>query len=836
MVPLLPRLNRSLILVSVCAAFALFAARSALVAASLALNDRGYFETRGLNVLVFSNTYDGAFSDAKIAGVELIHHGVRTATNGDVRLSPTPAQWDPAPQLIERRVNPADGSIEARMRYSDPAFEYTIRAEARGDGVVLSVNLAHPLPPALVGRAGFNLEFLPSAYFHKLFLMDGRSGNLPLAPAGPVIKTAAGAVEPEPLATGATLVLAPGDPKQRVTIASQTGPLQLYDGRNVAQNGWFVVRTLIPGGRTGRVVAWSLSASTLPRWTRRPVIGHSQAGYRPAQRKIAVIELDPHDAPAATARVLQIGGDGRLTEKFSAPARDWGSYLRYHYLKFDFSAVTEPGAYVIDYDGVRTAPFRIAGDAYENAWQPTLDVYLPVQMDHMLVREAYRVWHGHSHRDDARQAPVNHEHFDLYAQGPTTDSPYRPGEHIPGLNVGGWLDAGDFDVRTQTQYAVVTRLVQTWEAFAPRRDQTTIDQKTRTVSIHVPDGVPDLLQQIEHGTLQLLAQQRAVGHAICGIIAPDLGQYTHLGDAASKTDGLVYSANLKPGEAEADRSGTPDDRWAFTSKSSALNYGSAAALAAASRALRGYRDELADECLATARHVWTGEQAHAPDTFHHGNTTGGFLADEEFHAAVELLLATREPSFARRAEELWPAVEPRFAANAGNAVRALPFLSAAFARKLAADTAVYRQELDALTKANPYGVPIYPGGWAGNGRVIAFATTNYMLHKAFPKLIDAAAVLRGLDYLLGCHPGSDISFVSGVGTVSKEIAYGNNRADFSFIPGGIVPGVLILKPDFPENKEDWPFLWGENEYVVNVGPAYIFLVHAANDLLTEAPR
>ena len=42
--------------------------------------------------------------------------------------------------------------------------------------------------------------------------------------------------------------------------------------------------------------------------------------------------------------------------------------------------------------------------------------------------------------------------------------------------------------------------------------------------------------------------------------------------------------------------------------------------------------------------------------------------------------------------------------------------------------------------------------------------------------------------------------------------------------------MLILKPDFPENKEDWPFMWGENEYVVDVCAEYIYLVHAAHDL------
>ena len=86
-------------------------------------------------------------------------------------------------------------------------------------------------------------------------------------------------------------------------------------------------------------------------------------------------------------------------------------------------------------------------------------------MDHVKVREGYRIWHGASHLDDARQAPVNYTHFDGYAQGPSTDSPFAPGEHIPGLNVGGWYDAGDFDIRTQTQASVITDLTLAWEVF-----------------------------------------------------------------------------------------------------------------------------------------------------------------------------------------------------------------------------------------------------------------------------------------------------------------------------------------------------------------------------------
>jgi hypothetical protein len=100
-------------------------------------------------------------------------------------------------------------------------------------------------------------------------------------------------------------------------------------------------------------------------------------------------------------------------------------------------------------------------------------------------------------------------------------------------------------------------------------------------------------------------------------------------------------------------------------------------------------------------------------------------------------------------------------------------------------------------------------------------------------IVTGYETLGAMAFLTCHHPGSFISFVSGVGTVSKEVAYGSNRADFSFIAGGVVPGVLIIKPDFPENHEDWPFFWGENEYVVTEGALWIELVHAAEDLAKQ---
>lgn len=799
----------------------------------LEIDSAGYFEKRGLNIFVFNDRY-GLFGDEKASGIEIIHHGVRTATNGDVRLSATPMQWDSIPQILRKTVDKATNSIETFLSYPSYHFDYSIKVEAKDSGVLISVHLDKPLPAELVGHAGLNLEFLPAAYFHKTYLMDQASGIFPLYPSGEMRRDSdLHRFEPLALASGRSITLAPEDPLQRVSIRSLKGGIALYDGRNQAQNGWFVIRSLLPAGETGEVVEWFLDAHTLPGWTRKPMIAYSQVGYHPAQEKTAVIELDRNDRPLAGATLLKILANGGVVKAFEGPVTRWGNYLRYTYFIFDFSAVRQDGLYVIEYGGQRTSPFRIARDVYEKAWFPTLDDYFPVAMDHVYVKEAYRVWHGASHLDDALQAPPDHVHFDLYAQGPSTDDPFHAFEHIPGLNVGGWFDAGDFDIRTQTQYAVILSMVDSWERFGLTRDETSVDEKARFVQLHTPDGVPDILQQIEHGILQLMAQQQSVGHAINGIVEAHLSQYTHLGDASTKTDNLIYDPKLAPSASDGFHSGKFDDRWAFTSRSSALDYGSAAAFAAASRALRHYNDTLADQCLAAARRIWTEEHSHAPYTFRHGNTTGGPLDEEELKAAVELLVTTRDSVYKDRIYGLLPDIEKKFGRVAVWAVKALPYMDRRYQDTLESLTRRYKEQTPGIGGSNPFGVPITTGGWAGDGAVIGYAITNYYLHEAFPDIIDKESVFSGLNYIFGCHPGSAISFASAVGVHSKEVAYGNNRADFTFIAGGVVPGELILHPDLPENKEDWPFLWGENEYVIDVGASYIFLVNAVDKLLKK---
>lgn len=815
----------------------------------LQLNDLGYFETRGVNVFVYSNQYTGMFNDEKNAGIEIIHHGIRTSTGGAVRLQNTPEQWDLVPSVADRKIDREKNSIDVTLRYKDYDFDSRISVSPKDKGVIISVYLDKPLPEKLEGKAGLNLEFIPSSYFRKTYLVDERPGLFPLYPSSSttidsksnkVLQFAGHTtfddrgrneyIVPGPLAEGKTIIMAPEDPGSSVKIQSLSGDLMLFDGRDLAQNGWFIIRGIIPSDKTGNVLQWYLEPNSTDGWKRDPVIQFSQVGYLPDQNKVAVIELDKNDIPLQKASLFKVNSNGNPLEKFSTELFNWGSYLRYNYLKFDFSSVREPGIYFIKYGNNSSNTFIISPDVYRTIWHPTMDIWFPVQMDHMMVNEGYRTWHGVPYLDDALQAPVNHEHFDGYRMGPVTDTKYKPLERIPGLNVGGWFDAGDFDIQTLSHVNVLLNLVDAWEKFRIIRDETYIDQDTRFVDIHRPDGKPDILQQIEHGALNVVAQVENIGHPVRGIIVPNLHQYHHLGDAMTETDNLPYNPNIKPYESDGKSSGTLDDRWAFTNRTVSLDYSTAGALAAANRALKDFNRSLAERCLSSAVKMWDENSNKSQSSSQPG---AQFAGGSEMSAALQLFLTTKDPKYSKRfLELLWPSLE-RSATGRGGlnyALQAVPYMDADFRSKLKNYIQKYKETIDKYEKENPYGVQISGRGWGGNGGVIGFAVTNYYANKYFPEIVGKEFVYKGLNYIFGCHPYSNLSFVSAVGSHSKEVAYGNNRADFSFIAGGIVPGLLLFQPDYLENKEDWPFFWGENEYVIDIGAAYVFLSNAVNEM------
>ncbi|MBR4134063.1 MAG: glycoside hydrolase family 9 protein [Bacteroidales bacterium] len=840
-------------------------------AQTMKMNDLDYFEARGTNVLVYNNLYNGGFYDEKFAGLEIIQRGERICTGGGVRLMNTPEQWDIFGEITAREVNHADSSVEVEMTYRDYDFAPRLRVTPKDKGVLIQILLSKPVPQSLVGKAGFNLEFFPASYFGKNYLVDGMARILPkypmhdteVHPVSEKITQYFGEstfddrgrgdfLVPLAMSTGHQIVLAPEDDALRVGVKSDS-EVSIYDGRHLAQNGMFVLRSLLPAGKTGVVLEWYLEPSISKDWIRPANIGFSQVGYSPAQKKVAVAELDKNDTPAKTAKLLKVNPDGTKSVAKTIDAKFWGEFhYRYNYVQLDFSDVKEPGLYCIEYQGVETNAFPIDKNIYSDKWHPSMDISLVVNMDHMEVNEAYRIWHGRANMDDALQAPANVRLHDGYTQGSETNDKYQPLEHIPGLAVGGWYDAGDFDIQANSVLTTTLDLGHIWTDFRPMRDQTLIDEKTQYADIHVPDGIPDNVQLIMHGTLNINAQIENIGFVAQVIGQPDMHHYHHLGDAMTLTDGKIYDPSLKPYEVKGDRSGTPDDRFVFTSRFSPSGVMSdIVSLAAAYPALKEYFPEEAERSLKNALMLWDKYfEAAAPNANpapQMGNRRGGMGGDPRLNAAIELWFATGDQKYK---DFFMPLVEAQLQArpaavpanpNVGNAgfampmnltsaLRLYPYMDKAFQDKVKALVPDYVKAITTNGRDNPYGVSISGATWGGNAQVISSAYNCYRIWKLFPDMIDPEFVLAGLNYLFGCHPYTNVSFVTAVGVNTKKVAYSNNRADYSVIPGGIVPGLLV-KEDFYENKDDYPFHWGENECCINTAPQYVALCLACDEIV-----
>ncbi|MBN1416645.1 MAG: hypothetical protein JW973_16200 [Bacteroidales bacterium] len=76
-----------------------------------------------------------------------------------------------------------------------------------------------------------------------------------------------------------------------------------------------------------------------------------------------------------------------------------------------------------------------------------------------------------------------------------------------------------------------------------------------------------------------------------------------------------------------------------------------------------------------------------------------------------------------------------------------------------------------------------------NFAIVDWSITNAKLHQVFPDVISKEYAIRGLNYILGCHPASS-----------------------------------------------WPFIWYENEVVVDGCAGYIYLAAMVNNMLKESRK
>jgi len=806
------------------------------------LSPLGYFQNKGVDVMAFDDIYP----EGHQSGVSIIMHGNRAATNGDIRFEQTPGQWQPVPKQGERKPDEAAHTITTQLSFPDESrhlkgfnpmiypdfrFDYTVTVKGDGANVLINVDLDTPVPPKFLGKVCFNLELFPGALFGKPWIMDDKQGIFPEQPNGPTLSLTpnylhtgdfaqpdahadlkqlsgdntgynpiiADDIIAEPYAVGKRFTIRPDCPYNRFTIESKGAPLKLYDGRMNHNNGWFTISSEVPAGATKNAIQWVITPNIVQDWLYTPVVQTSQVGYHPAQPKVAVIELDKREANRALPILYKITENG-AQQVFSANGQDWGQFLRYNYVKFDFTSITEEGLYKVAYGTSESSIFRIASDVYDRGvWQPVLEYFLPVQMCHMRVNEKYRVWHGLCHNNDARMAPINYNHIDGYVQGGSTLTKYQPGDAVPGLNVGGWHDAGDFDLRVESQSGEFYILAMAYEAFNVNYDATTICQEAKLVEIHQPDGKNDILQQIEHGVLTVVAGYRALGRLYRGIIENNLRDYVLLGDSAS---------HFEP-------------RWVFTEDNPQRELSTAAHLAAAARTLKGFNDKLSAQALEAACELYKVTDGS-------GNAKAA-----KVHAAVELFLTTGAQIYKDflLAEVAFIAAEiDRLGWLVARAEKAMN--DSHFTKAIRAALPALKESLAQQSAETPYGIPYRPHIWGAGWNIQRLGYEYYFLYKAYPDIFEPDMIFDALNFILGCHPGSNtVSFASGVGAKSATVGYGLNRADWSYIPGGVVSGTALIRPDFPELL-DFPYLWQQVEYVMGGGSShYMFLALAAQQIL-----
>jgi len=273
--------------------------------------------------------------------------------------------------------------------------------------------------------------------------------------------------------------------------------------------------------------------------------------------------------------------------------------------------------------------------------------------------------------------------------------------------------------------------------------------------------------------------------------------------------------------------GNEDDRWIFTENNPGREMSTAAELAGVSRVLKGFNDTLSIHCLNIAEEIFDNVEVDGRRQMNKVQTAAELFLSTEKQKYRDYILDNKDLIMKNFNNCAWymARVEKIFAESKDRKSRQ-------FSKEFRAELPKYMAMIDAQAAETPYGVPYRPAIWGAGWNIQSFAFRHYFMSKEYPDVISSAPVFNALNFVLGCHPGLNrISFASGVGTESATTAYGVNRADWSYIPGGVASGTALIRPDFPELL-DFPFLWQQMEYCLGGASShYMFMVLAVKDML-----
>jgi endoglucanase len=464
----------------------------------------------------------------------------------------------------------------------------------------------------------------------------------------------------------------------------------------------------------------------------RPAVRVNQLGYLPAGPKRAVWVSDAREP---SRFVVRDRGGAVVIDGWTQPwpvRPEPTSGMAVHVI--DVSDLRERGAgFVVEVDGARGHPFAVDDALYRPLVRDALGFFY-LQRCGTAIDEARAPGYGRpaGHLGDAGLAAWT---------GPDAERLY-PGWSCPGrFDVsGGWYDAGDHGKYVTSGAMPVWQLLATVELL--RRRGGGLEARAL------------LIEECRWQLDWLLRMQVPAGVA-------------HAGLAFHRVHGTDWA---------------PLPCWPHEDPTTRVLHrpSTAAALHLAAAAAHGARVLVSDRpyaarLLEAAKTAYRAAQVEpallAPDD--HGAFGGGpyahdDLADDWAWAAVELWLATHDPSYGEAARG---AVRP-------DAFDVDGFDWNRMAIPAAIDLALHGHEeavervveaadrLAALQDRQPWGQPYAPPSgwdWGSNGRILNNLVVLAVAHELTGRRDLHAAAARGMDYLLGCNALGQ-SYVTGYGT------------------------------------------------------------------------
>jgi len=510
----------------------------------------------------------------------------------------------------------------------------------------------------------------------------------------------------------------------------------------------------------------------------------NQVGYQPNDSKIAMAFAD--EPIAESFQVLEADSGEPVFEGRTRPLSDeqWGQFD--HHAELDFSALTEPGSYLLQIGEERSLPFVIGAEALAE---------LP---DHLLEymrqqRCGYNPWlEAECHQHDGRAA-----------YGPR---PYG----TPIDATGGWHDAGDLlkyhmTSGNATAQMLLAALLAKETPGGLERLEDTVDYRGDPGA----NGVPDLLDEARWG-LEWMLKMHPKPDELYHQVADDRD---HMGLRLPPNDTADYGWG--PGKARVVYFATGEPQGLGEYKSEATGVANIAGRFAAAMGLayQVWKDDpgqhaFAERCLKAGREVY--EMGRDNEGFQQGNSfkapyryeESTWVDDMEWGAA-ELYHATGEARYlddALRYARLFGADDSWMGRASANHYSYYPFINVGHFRLyhvvddvMKADLADdYRTGIERCLEAaaaNPYRVGA-PFIWCSNNLLVALVTQCGLYERMTGDRQFRDFALRNRDWLLGRNPWGYAMFTEIGHVYPTDVHLQTTKLTGRSVRGGLVDGPI----------------------------------------------